>query len=99
MTSFFFRHTNIDFIRLHSRLAHAGAVNHEVHGRFKRTRIFMVPAQPGKGLKCHHIISKICELAGIHDITANVLGSQNPMNVLRATFEVASHMFVSTLQC
>ena len=51
----------------------------------------MLPAQPGKGLKCHHITSKICQLAGIQDITANVLGSQNPMNVLRATFEVFHH--------
>eukprot|EP01137_Pigoraptor_chileana_P027300 Opistho-2@9710 len=44
----------------------------------------MRPAAAGKGLVCHHVLKKICQCAGITDISANVRGSGNPLNIARA---------------
>lgn len=41
----------------------------------------------GFGLRCHHIIFELCRAAGIHDLSARVGRSRNPMNTVKAFFE------------
>ena len=46
-----------------------------------------IPHLPGSGLNCHRIITLICHLAGIKDIYAKIIGSTNPLNIVRATMQ------------
>ncbi len=41
----------------------------------------------GTGLTCHRIVASICHLAGIKDIRAKIIGSTNPMNIVRAALK------------
>jgi small subunit ribosomal protein S5 len=41
----------------------------------------------GHGLRCQRCIKAIAELAGIKDMRAKIVGTTNPMNIVRATFK------------
>lgn len=41
----------------------------------------------GSGLTAHTIVQRLCELSGIYDISANIVGSTNKLNIVRAWFE------------
>ena len=41
----------------------------------------------GTGLKCQRVIASIFQLAGIKDARAKIIGSNNPLNIVRATFK------------
>ena len=48
----------------------------------------LVPAPlSGHGLQCQRAVAAICELVGIRDLRAKIIGSSNPMNIVQATFE------------
>jgi len=42
---------------------------------------------PGSGLHCQRAISAICELAGLKNMRAKIIGSTNPLNIVRAVFK------------
>lgn len=47
-----------------------------------------VPAPlSGHGLHCQRAVAAICDLVGIRDLRAKIIGSSNPMNIVQATFE------------
>lgn len=62
-------------------------IYHNVDTKYCRTRIIMRKSVPGTGLKCQRAIAAICELAGIKDLNAKIVGSTNPLNIVRATFK------------
>ena len=41
----------------------------------------------GFGLRCHRAVGAVCELVGIEDLRAKVIGSTNLLNVVQATFK------------
>ena len=41
----------------------------------------------GSGLHCQRAISAICELAGLKNMRAKIIGSTNPLNIVRAVFK------------
>lgn len=47
----------------------------------------VIAGNVGTGLSCHRIISTICNLAGIKDARAKIIGSTNPLNIVRATMK------------
>ena len=47
----------------------------------------MKPAEEGSGVAAGGAVRAVMELAGVDDVTSKRLGSNTPVNVIRATFE------------
>ena len=61
-------------------------IPHGVIGQFGAGKVFMRPAKKGHGVIAAGPVRSILEAVGIHDISVKCLGSRNPHNLVRATF-------------
>ena len=62
-------------------------IPHEVIGTFSGGKIMLKPAVEGSGVAAGGAVRNVMELAGVGDVTSKRLGSNTPINVVRATFE------------
>ena len=62
-------------------------IPHEVMGKLGAGRVYMMPAPSGTGVLAGGAVRAVMEAAGIRDIRAKCLRSNNPQNVVAATME------------
>ncbi len=62
-------------------------IPHRVIGRYCGSRVILVPAGPGTGVKAGPGVRDVLVMVGIQNILTKVHGSSNPINLVKATIE------------
>lgn len=60
-------------------------IERSMEGKWSAAKVQLRPRPPGFGLRCPPTIHAIARSAGITDLSASIIGSTNPWNVVRAT--------------
>ena len=67
-------------------------VPHQLTGKYGAGRVLVKPASQGTGVIAGGAVRAVMQAVGVHDVRTKVLGSTNPHNVVRATFDALLRM-------
>jgi small subunit ribosomal protein S5 len=66
-------------------------LHHDVRGHHGAGRVFLRAAPPGTGIIAGGPMRAVFETLGMQDVVAKSMGSSNPYNMVRATFDALKH--------
>ena len=72
-------------------LRDARTLHHDSEGRHGAGKVVLRAAPAGTGIIAGGAMRAVFEMLGVHDVVAKSLGSTNPYNVVRATFDALKH--------
>ncbi len=73
---------NIQHVDLNGKTIHYASST-----RLGAAKIYMQPASEGTGVIAGGAMRAVLEVVGVHDILAKIIGTQNPINVVKATIK------------
>ena len=66
-------------------------LHHDVLGRHGAGKVFLRAAPPGTGIIAGGPMRAVFDVLGMQDVVAKSIGSSNPYNMVRATFDALKH--------
>lgn len=67
-------------------------IAHEVTYKFKSAKVFLKPAQEGRGIIAGGVVRDVLELAGFKDVISKMYGANNKVNNVIAVFHALSNL-------
>lgn len=67
-------------------------IPHEIKLKYKSSLIIMLPARPGTGVIAGGAVRSVLDMAGVKNVISKMLGSNNKVNNVRATFAAFKQM-------
>ncbi|OHB71057.1 MAG: 30S ribosomal protein S5 [Planctomycetes bacterium RBG_13_63_9] len=68
------------------------SIPHTVKGHYGAANVVLVPASPGTGVIAGAAVRAVCEACGIHDILTKSFGTNNPLNLVKATIDALTQL-------
>jgi len=62
-------------------------IPHSINGKYRATKIALVPASPGTGVIAGSSARAVLEYAGVQDVLTKIYGSTSAKNVVKATLD------------
>ncbi len=69
-----------------------GTIPHPVKGHFGAAKVILLPAVPGTGIIAGACVRAVVEVAGIKSLLTKSFGTNNPINLVKATFDALSKL-------
>jgi len=67
-------------------------LHHDIEGRFGASHVVLRAAPPGTGIIAGGPMRAVFETVGVQDVVTKSIGSSNPYNMVRATFDALSRL-------
>ena len=71
---------------------HEHTIPHEIRHTFKTATVVLIPAAAGTGVIAGGGVRAVLEAAGVKDVLTKAIGSNNKVNVVKATFQALSQL-------
>jgi len=69
-----------------------GTIPHKITGKHGASRVMLKPASPGTGIIAGAAVRHVMEQVGVHNILSKRYGSNNVLNVVRATVNALQNL-------